>query len=140
MPEPLLVAPALHHVGLVVRDLDAAIARYRALGFGEPEVVEAPEQGVRVATFLAGPGLIELLTPTDPASGVARFLESRGEGMHHVAYRVPNILAALRTLEAAGYELIDREPRLGVHGFPVAFVHPRSVHGVLTELVEVPSA
>ena len=133
-------SPALHHVGLLVRDLDAAIASYRELGFGVPEIIDVPEQGVRVATFHAGPGMVELMTPTAPDSGVARYLESRGEGMHHVAYQVSNIASALRTLEAAGFELIDREPRVGVHGLRVAFVHPRSVHGVLTELVEVPPA
>lgn len=136
MIEQTLGGPRLHHVGLVVRDLGAAVARYRELGFPDPELVDVPEQGVRVASFRAGPGWIELMTPTVPETGVARFLESRGEGLHHVAFAVPDLASALRRLDEAGFELIDRAPRRGIHGWRVAFVHPRSCHGVLTELVE----
>jgi methylmalonyl-CoA/ethylmalonyl-CoA epimerase len=126
----------LHHVGLVVRDLRQAIARYRLLGFGDPIEADLPDQRVRVATFTTGTGFLELITPTDSDSGVARFLEARGDGMHHMAFAVPNLELALRQLERAGVELIDQHPRTGAHGWKVAFIHPRSCGGVLTELVE----
>ncbi|MDI3339194.1 MAG: methylmalonyl-CoA epimerase [Sphaerobacter sp.] len=129
--------PALHHVGIVVRDLEAAVARYRALGFGEPALGDVPDQGVRIASFHAGAGYVELLTPTVPDTGVARFLEARGEGLHHVAYGVPALDDVLRRLAAAGFELIDAHPRRGIHDWRVAFLHPRSCGGVLVELVEV---
>jgi methylmalonyl-CoA/ethylmalonyl-CoA epimerase len=127
----------LHHVGIVVGDLDAAVERYRWLGFGEPQWHEVTDQGVRVASFHAGPGHLELMMPTVADSGVARYLASRGDGIHHVAYGVPDLESTLRRLGAAGFELIDRVPRRGIHGWRVAFVHPRSCNGVLTELVEV---
>lgn len=132
-----LAAPRLHHVGIIVRDLDEAVERYRQLGFGEPARFDVPEQGVQVVSYVAGPGYLELMTPTNPDSGVARFLERRGEGLHHVAYAVPDIEAALARLAAEGFELIDATPRHGIHDWRVAFVHPRSCGGVLTELVEV---
>lgn len=127
---------ALHHVGIVVGDLDAAAAHYRTLGFGEGEVFDVPHQAVKAIVFPAGPGYVELIQPTDPAGPIARFMAKRGEGVHHIAYAVPDIRAALRRLEAAGVRLIDTEPRTGTHGWQVAFVHPESCHGVLTELVE----
>lgn len=130
----------LHHVGILVDDLDDAIARYRALGFPEPELFDITDQGVRVASFDAGPGYVEILAPTIPESGVARYLESRGPGIHHVAYVVPDLESALSQLEEAGFELIDRSPRIGVHGWRIAFIHPRSCSGVLTELVQTDSA
>ena len=127
----------LHHVGIVVADLDAAVEHYRGLGFGEPDWHDVAEQGVRVASFRAGPGHLELMTPTVPDSGIARYLASRGDGIHHVAYGVADLEGALRRLSEAGFELIDRVPRRGIHDWRVAFVHPRSCNGVLTELVEV---
>jgi len=126
----------LHHVGLVVRDLRQAIDRYRLLGFGEPIEIDLPDQQVRVATFTTGTGFLELISPTNADSGVARFLEARGDGMHHMAFAVPDLELALRQLERAGVELIDQHPRIGAHGWKVAFIHPRSCGGVLTELVE----
>lgn len=128
---------SLHHVGVVVADLEAAVRRYRAMGLGDPEVFEIPDQGVRVATFVVGAGWVEIVTPTVEDSGTARFLASRGEGVHHVAYGVRDLITELQRLERAGFELIDRVPRVGAHGWRVAFVHPRSCHGVLTELVEL---
>jgi methylmalonyl-CoA/ethylmalonyl-CoA epimerase len=127
----------LHHVGIIVRDLDAAVARYRNLGFPEPEISEVADQDVRVATFLAGPGYVELIAPTVSKGGLVRFLDSRGESLHHLAYAVPDIRRALDELRARGFELIDESPRRGVHDWLVAFVHPKSCHGVLTELVQV---
>ncbi len=133
-----LAGLALHHVAHVVADLDAAVARYEALGFGPTERFVVPEQAVEVATFAAGPGWVEIIRPTDPDGPIARFLAKRGEGMHHVAYRVDDIAGALAALDAAGVRLIDRSPRAGVHGWRIAFVHPEACAGVLTELVEVP--
>lgn len=127
----------LHHVGIVVADLDAALARYAALGFGDGERFAVPEQFVVAVVFAAGPGYVELIQPTDPEGPIARFLAKRGEGLHHVAYRVPDLAATLERLAAGGVRLIDAVPRRGTHGWRIAFVHPESCAGVLTELVEV---
>ncbi len=134
--DPVPSDRTLHHVGLVVRDLRQAVERYRRLGFGEPVEIDLPDQQVRVATFTTGTGFLELISPTTADSGVARFLEARGDGMHHMAFAVPDLELALRQLERAGVELIDQHPRIGAHGWKVAFIHPRSCGGVLTELVE----
>jgi methylmalonyl-CoA/ethylmalonyl-CoA epimerase len=128
--------PTLHHVGVVVADLDAAMTRYAALGFTHGERFIIPEQAVEVATFRSGSGWIELLRPLDPDGPIARFLAKRGESMHHVAYVVPDLAQTLTELQAAGVRLIDSAPRRGAHGWKVAFVHPESCHGVLTEFVE----
>jgi methylmalonyl-CoA/ethylmalonyl-CoA epimerase len=128
--------PRLHHVAIVVADLDEAIARYARLGFTGCERFDLPEQGVEVATFRSGSGWIELIRPTDPEGPIARFLAKRGEGMHHVAYAVPKLEAALAERKAAGAHLIDEAPRRGAHGWRIAFIHPESCGGVLTELVE----
>ncbi|MGH7130076.1 MAG: methylmalonyl-CoA epimerase [Planctomycetaceae bacterium] len=128
----------LDHVGIAVRSLDAALPLYELLTGGRSSLPERIEtQRVTVAFVGEGSGRIELIEPTDPASPVARFLERRGPGIHHLAYRVPDIEAALRTLSAAGIELIDRMPRPGAHGTRVAFVHPRGTGGVLIELVQI---
>lgn len=129
---------AIHHTGVVVADLAAAIARYEALGFGPVERAAVPEQAVLAAVFPAGPGYLELIQPTDPDGPIARFHAKRGDGLHHVAYRVPDIQAALDRLGAAGVRLIDPTPRRGLHGWRIAFLHPESCAGVLTELVEEP--
>lgn len=136
MPLPAEIALDLHHVAVVVADLDAAVGRYGALGFGGGERFAVPEQGVEVVTFRAGPGWLELISPTEPEGAIGRFLAKRGEGLHHVAYRVADLAGALARLEATGVRLIDRAPRAGVHGWRVAFVHPEGCAGVLTELVE----
>ncbi len=127
----------IHHVGYVVRDLDAAIA---ALGATFTATVTAREvmdaQGVE-AVMLEGPGgAVELISPLDPEGAIARFMDKRGEGFHHVAIAVPDIEAALDALAAGGVELIDRHGRRGLGGHVVAFIHPRSAVGVLTELVQ----
>ncbi len=131
--------PRLHHVGLVVDDLDAAVARYQALGFTGGERFSLAEQQVNVVTFDAGSGYVELIQPTDPDGPIARFMAKRGPGMHHVAYGVPDLATALESLAAAGVRLIDLVPRTGAHGWRIAFIHPESCQGVLTELVEVAS-
>lgn len=127
----------LHHVAVVVRDLELAIGRQEGLGFRGAERVALPEQGVVAATFASGAGYLEVIQPTDPAGAIGRFLAKRGEGLHHVAYGVPNLATALRGLREAGVRLIDEEPRAGAHGWRIAFVHPEACNGVLTELVEL---
>ncbi len=126
----------LHHVGIVVANLDAAVAHYHALGFGAGERFAVPEQQVEAVIFTAGPGYVELIQPTDPAGPIARFMAKRGEGMHHLALRVAELSASLDRLQAAGVRLIDTVPRTGTHGWRIAFVHPESCNGVLVELVE----
>lgn len=128
--------PVLHHVAVVVAELDEAVARYRQLGFGGEERFVLAEQAVEVATFRSGQGWIELICPTDPEGPIARFLVKRGEGLHHVAYAVPDLPAVLAGLGDAGVRLIDTVPRKGAHGWRIAFIHPESCGGVLTELVE----
>ena len=123
---------------MVVGDLRAATARYAALGFRPSDPIAVPAQGVEVVALRAGEGWVELLRPTDPEGAIGRFHARRGDGLHHVAYRVPNLVAALADLAAAGVRLIDPAPRDGLHGWRIAFVHPESCAGVLTELVEVP--
>jgi methylmalonyl-CoA/ethylmalonyl-CoA epimerase len=126
----------IHHVAVVVRDLDEALGFYRdTLGLPLELVLPVPTDRVRIGFLPVGESRIELVEPTDDTTGVARFLASRGEGFHHVCFEVPDLATALDTLARQGVELIDREPRAGADG-PVAFIHPRSAHGVLVELVE----
>ncbi len=127
----------LHHVGIVVGDLEAAVARYVALGFRAAGREVVTDQGVEVAAFHAPPGYVELISPLDPDGAIGRFHAKRGDGLHHAAYRVADLAAALDRLAAAGVRLIDREPRVGLHGWRVAFIHPEACAGVLTELVEL---
>lgn len=127
----------IDHIGVAVEDLDAAVSLYQdRLGMREQhrETVEA--FGVEAVLLEIGDAHVELLTPTEPSSGVAKFLERSGPGMHHVAYRTDDIDSALEGLRAAGLRLIDEEPRTGIQGSRVAFVHPKSTGGVLTEIVE----
>jgi methylmalonyl-CoA/ethylmalonyl-CoA epimerase len=126
----------IHHLGVAVTDLDEAIATYERL-FGAKLEHRQPlvEQGVEAASVLVGESRFELVTPTGADTPVGRFLERRGPGMHHVALGAENLQATLEELESAGAHLIDREPRLGLFGLEVVFVHPDSVHGVLTEVV-----
>ncbi|MGH2558991.1 MAG: methylmalonyl-CoA epimerase [Thermomicrobiales bacterium] len=126
----------LHHVGIVVADIDAALAQYDTLGFRDGERFEMNEQGVIAVTFHAGPGYVELIQPTDPEGAIGRFMQKRGEGMHHVAYRVSDLQGTLDRLVADGVRAIDASPRIGAHGWRIAFIHPESCRGVLTELVD----
>lgn len=132
---------AIHHVAFAVADLDAAIALW-VDGFCAHLELRAvvADQGVEAASlvFATGATQLELVAPHGDDSGVARFLERRGPGMHHVAWAVRDVRAALAALAERGARLIDTEPRTGLHGTPVAFVHPSSMGGVLVELVEVP--
>ena len=130
-----VAARDLHHVGLAVADLDAAVERWRTL-FGA--TIEAEEevvpQGVRAVALHTGAGRVELLAPLHDDTPVGRFLARRGEGMHHVAFAVDDIVAELEQLRRGGANLIDEQPRQGLYG-PVAFVHPETMGGVLVELV-----
>ncbi|MFP3914767.1 MAG: methylmalonyl-CoA epimerase [Actinomycetota bacterium] len=128
----------LDHVGIAVEDLDAAVGSYRSRYGIEPlfrEVVEA--QGVEEAMLPVGGSFVQLLQPLSADTPVGRFLDRSGEGLHHVAYAVADIEAALAHLEEQGADLIDREPRAGSRGTRIAFVHPRDLAGTLTELVEL---
>ena len=129
-------ARGIHHLGLAVVDLDEAIDTYARLFGGRLEHRdELADQGVEAASVLVGESRVELLAATGPETPVGKFLAKRGPGMHHVAYRVDDVDAALRDLAGTGAELIDSEPRRGLFGLQVAFVHPDAVHGVLTEVV-----
>ncbi|HEX2304242.1 MAG TPA: methylmalonyl-CoA epimerase [Gaiella sp.] len=126
----------VHHLGFAVADLDEAVSTYgRLFGATLEHRDRVSEQGVDAASVLVGDGRIELLAPTGDDTPVGRFLRSRGPGMHHVAYEVDDVGAALADLERKGAELIDSSPRRGLFGLEVAFVHPDAVHGVLTEVV-----
>jgi len=131
---------SIDHVAVVVRSLEVSLPRYRdLLGLGpvEPPRVFTP-QGVRLCFLPTGPepaAKVELIEPTDPESGVGRFLAARGEGLHHVCLRSDDLVGDLEALAAAEAELIDHEPRPGAHG-QVAFIHPRSLNGVLWELLQ----
>ena len=129
-------ALAIHHVGVAVDDLDRALATYvDILGGALEHRDELAEQGILAAAVMVGSDRLELLAPTGDDTPVGRFLAKRGPGMHHIAYRVDYVAAALADLAAAGAELIDETPRRGLFGLEVAFVHPDAVHGVLTEVV-----
>lgn len=127
----------IDHMGVAVEDIDAALPFYQDV-LGMPlvhrETVE--EQGVHAALLDVGDGHVELIAPIGPETGVARFLERRGAGLHHVAYRVDDIDATLSDLAAAGIRLIDERARTGIRNSRVAFVHPASTGGVLTEIVQ----
>ena len=128
-------AKGLEHVAIAVKDLDAAVHYYvHVLGFAPPELEVVADQKVRTAIFGHGMGRIELICPTDATSSVAKFLEKRGEGLHHICVEVDDIVATLEELKAKGAALIDAEPRIGAGGAQIAFVHPKGAHGVLTEL------
>ncbi len=128
----------IHHVAIAVPDLDAALERFRSLYNVEPSSREAvPDQGVEEAMIAIGGSHIQLLQPLGPDTPVGRFLASRGEGMHHIAFAVTDIDAALDHLRASGARLIDDVPRTGGGGHRIAFVHPKATSGTLVELVEV---
>ena len=129
----------IDHVGVAVADLDAAIALYEEsfeMELAHRETVES--QGVEAVLLDVGEGHVELLRPLAPDTAVSKFLERKGPGLHHVAYAVEDIDATLERLAAAGLELIDNEARVGIRESRVAFLHPRSTGGVLTEIVEPP--
>lgn len=125
------------HIGIAVRNLDEALRLYHeALGLPLHGRESVESDGVNVAFLPAGDTELELLDATDPESPVARFIEKRGEGIHHIALEVDDVAETLKILRDRGYRLIDEEPRIGAGGVRVAFVHPRSTGGVLIELCE----
>ena len=129
----------IDHVAIVVRSIEASLPRYQHLFGLEPigQPVEMPTQGVRLVFLASGPdpaARIELIEPTEGGTGVARFLESRGEGLHHLCLRSEDLPHDIAALAAAEAELIDREPRAGADGL-AAFIHPRTLNGVLWELI-----
>jgi methylmalonyl-CoA/ethylmalonyl-CoA epimerase len=137
-PETIGRVGRVHHVALIVRSLDDALGLWRdALHLELETVMDIPDDRVRIAFLGVGESKIELVEPTDDSTGVARFLENKGEGFHHVCFEVANLAETLLRLEIDGIELIDSSPRRGAEG-PVAFLHPRSCHGVLVELIEEP--
>jgi methylmalonyl-CoA/ethylmalonyl-CoA epimerase len=129
----------VEHIGIAVRDLAAATLRYETL-LGVPcyATEEVPSQMVRTAFFKVGETKIELLESTSPDGPIGKFIEKRGEGIHHIAYAVGNIHLALHGLEEGGFTLLDREPKRGAEGLEIAFLHPKSTGGVLTEMCQKP--
>jgi methylmalonyl-CoA/ethylmalonyl-CoA epimerase len=129
-------ARGIHHLGVAVEDLDEAVATYsRFFGARLEHRETVPDQGVEAASVRIGDGRVELLASLGADTPVGKFLAKRGPGMHHVAYEVTDLRAALARLAEQGAELIDPEPRRGLFGLEVAFVHPDSIHGVLAEVV-----
>jgi methylmalonyl-CoA epimerase len=128
---------AIDHVGVAVPNIDAALALYRdALKMELVHRETVTEQGVDAALLDIGDGHIELLEPLGPETAVGKFLSRRGAGLHHVAYRVASVEETLAACTAAGLRLIDEQPRIGIRGSRVAFLHPASTGGVLTEIVQ----
>jgi methylmalonyl-CoA/ethylmalonyl-CoA epimerase len=127
----------IDHIGVAVEDIDAALALYRdsfEMELAHRETVES--QGVEAVLLDVGEGHVELLAPLGPDTPVGKYMAKNGAGLHHVAYAVDDIDAALKGIAAAGVQLIDSEPRVGIRDSRVAFLHPRSTGGVLTEIVE----
>jgi methylmalonyl-CoA/ethylmalonyl-CoA epimerase len=129
----------IDHIGVAVEDLDGAIALYQQrLGMPVQHRETVEEQGVEAVVLGVGESHVELLRPLGPDTAVGKFLARSGPGLHHVAYRTDDIDSALDAIRGAGLELIDERPRIGIRGARVAFLHPKSTGGVLTELVEAP--
>src|SRR3954470_21410939 len=139
LPPAIRGVGKVHHVALIVASIETALELWRdPLGLALETVMDIPQDRVRIAFLAVGESKVELVEPTDHTTGVARFLASKGEGFHHVCFEVANRAETLLRLELDGLELIDSAPRRGAEG-PVAFIHPRSCHGVLVELIEVPA-
>jgi len=127
----------IDHIGIAVRDLDRALRFYRdQLGLELKEIEEVDEQKVKIAMVPVSESKLELLESTDPAGPVGKFIAKKGEGFHHISFRVSGLEDKLKRLKEQGVELIDHEPRYGAGGAKVAFLHPRSTGGILIELCE----
>jgi len=138
LPDRIRGLGRIHHVALIVRSIDDALRVWRdLLGLELETVMDVAQDRVRIAFLTVGESKVELVEPSDDTTGVARFLAAKGEGFHHVCFEVANLAETLLRLEIDGLELIDSAPRRGAEG-PVAFIHPRSCHGVLVELIEAP--
>jgi len=130
-------ASHIAHIGIAVRSIEATLPLYRdGLGLEYVETVEMSERGIRIAFIRAGGSLIELIEPLHDESEVSRFLEKRGEGIHHICFGVPDIQETIKHLQEHGIRMINEEPSIGAEGLPVAFLHPRSAFGVLMEVIE----
>lgn len=130
----------IEHIGIVVKSLDAVIPYYeKMLGTKCYSIEEVPEQKVRTAFFKIGQTKIELLESTDPEGPIGKYIEKRGEGVQHIAFAVEGLQDQLNTLAEEGIQLIDKQPRKGAEGLNIAFLHPKSTFGVLTELCENPN-
>lgn len=128
--------PKLDHIGIAVEDLDTAILTYETLGFSVESIDEVPGFGVKVAFLPMESGNVELVQPVKDDSAMAKYMEKKGQGIHHLCFEVYDIRVALKRLETAGVKLIDKVPRTGAHGTLVAFLHPKSTGGVLIELTQ----
>ncbi len=138
LPAAVARTGRIHHVAVVVRDIDASLGFWRdTLGLPVETVMPIATDRVTIAFLPVGESKVELVQPDDDTTGVARFLANKGEGFHHVCFEVPDIAATLGELAEAGIQLIDSWPRAGAEG-PVAFLHPSSCGGVLVELIEAP--
>lgn len=127
----------IEHIGIAVNSLEEALPFYeKVLGLSCYNIEEVADQKVRTAFFMVGQTKIELLESTDPEGPIGKFIEKRGEGIHHIAFAVEGIEERLKEAEAAGVRLIDLQPRRGAEGMTIAFLHPKSTFGVLTELCE----
>ena len=140
MEEAVCAASHLNHVCIAVRDIEDTLRFYAMVfGVGGAEIEEIEDQGVRAALVRVGGSQLEFIEPTDPAGSVARFIERRGEGLHHICLEVDGLEETLDRLDAGGVELIDKAPRPGLSG-KIAFIHPRETRGVLVELVDAATA
>ncbi len=126
----------IDHIGIAVKSLEAAVKAYEALGLKVTSTDTVQTESVKIAFLPVGDSRIELLEATSPESNIARFIEKRGEGIHHIAFQVQDIEAAISRAKASGLQMINEEPRTGAHGTKVAFVHPKSTGGVLIEFVQ----
>lgn len=130
----------IEHLGIAVKSIEAALPYYEnVLGLKCYSIEEVADQKVKTAFFKVGQTKLELLEPTSPDSAVAKFIEKRGEGVHHIAFAVDSVADALAEVEAKGVTLIDKQPRKGAEGLNIAFLHPKSTCSVLTELCEDPN-
>ena len=127
----------IDHIGIAVKSLETAVKAYEALGLKVMSTDTVQTESVRVAFLPVGDSRIELLEATSPESNIAKFIEKRGEGIHHIAFQVQDIKAAISRAKGAGLQMINEEPRVGAHGTKIAFVHPKSTGGVLIEFVQV---
>jgi len=132
-----MIPQYIEHIGIAVKNLDEAIAYYEnVLGLKCYKIEEVKDQKVKTAFFKIGETKIELLEPTDSEGPVGKFIEKRGEGIHHIAFAVDSLSESLKEVEANGIRLIDRSPKKGTEGLDIAFLHPKSTFGVLTEFCE----
>jgi methylmalonyl-CoA/ethylmalonyl-CoA epimerase len=130
----------IEHIGIAVKSLETAIPYYEnVLGLKCYNIEEVADQKVKTAFFMVGQTKIELLESTDPEGTIAKFIEKKGEGIHHMAFAVNNVAVALAEASEKGVQLIDKAPRKGAEGLNIAFVHPKSSFGVLTEFCEDPT-